>query len=169
MTIQTHTECIPALDIGELYRSLAGPLEQIVRFDVRAPDVVIEDACQFAWSRLVVHRGRVRREAALSWLAKTAVHEAFKLIRRANRCGSLDALLEEGAHAAFASRAAGPEDVFLDRERICELSDLPERQQRIVWLHALGFSYREISLETGCSERTVERQLLRARRRLHEE
>ena len=37
------------LDVGELYRSLAGRLEQIVRLDIRASDAVIEDACQFAW------------------------------------------------------------------------------------------------------------------------
>ena len=60
-------------DVGELYRALAKQLEQIVRVDVRAPDPVIEDACQFAWSRLVHHSDRVRRDAALTWLAKQPV------------------------------------------------------------------------------------------------
>ena len=68
-------------DVGELYGLLSGRLEQLVRLDVRAPDVVIEDACQFAWSRLLHHRHRVYRETVLTWLARTAVHEAFKLLR----------------------------------------------------------------------------------------
>jgi len=71
-----------ALPVAELYRELSGRLEQIVRFDVRAPESVIEEACQFAWGRLMDHRHRVRRESALSWLARTAVREAFKLRRR---------------------------------------------------------------------------------------
>jgi hypothetical protein len=60
----TPTEA--AGDVGDLYRALAPRLEQIVRLDVRAPDPVIEDACQFAWSRLVYHSHRVRRETALT-------------------------------------------------------------------------------------------------------
>src|SRR5689334_3868552 len=65
-------------DIEELYGGLARRLERMVRSGVRAPDPVIEDACQFAWSRLLHHREHVQPEAALVWLAKTAVHEAFK-------------------------------------------------------------------------------------------
>ena len=53
-------------DIGELYALMARRLERIVRFDVQAPDAVIEDACQFAWSRLLHHRQRVRRETVVS-------------------------------------------------------------------------------------------------------
>src|SRR5947209_16290962 len=80
-------------DLDQLYRALSKRLERIVRAVVRAPDPVIEDACQFAWSRLVYHRERVRREAALAWLATTAVHEAYKLIRRGDRECSLDGAL----------------------------------------------------------------------------
>lgn len=40
------------------------------------------------------------------------------------------------------------------------------RERRIVGLHAAGLSYTEISNVTGYSERTVERQLLRGRRKL---
>ncbi len=40
---------------------------------------------------------------------------------------------------------------------------LPVRQRRVLWLKAIGFSYDEISTETGETVRTVQRQLLRAR------
>jgi DNA-directed RNA polymerase specialized sigma24 family protein len=37
-------------------------------------------------------------------------------------------------------------------------------KQRLLWLHALGLTYAEIALYAGCTPRTVERQLLRAKR-----
>lgn len=150
-------------DLSELYAALATRLEHIVRLDVRAPEPVVEEACQFAWSRLAYHRDRVRREAALSWLAQTAVHEAFKLIRRGAREMSLDETLEGGGEASVGLRAAAPEDIVAQRERLARVKGLPVRQQRLVWLHALGLSYAEMASREGYTLRTVERQLLRAR------
>jgi RNA polymerase sigma factor (sigma-70 family) len=172
------------VDLGELFLALSPRLERIVRLDVRAPDAVIEDACQFAWSRLLHHRDRVGRDAALSWLAKTAVHEAIKLVRRDQRELSLDGGGDgrgerrgegrgegtgEGAgerrgQPLFQGLAPGPQEHLEQRERLDALAGLPERQRRALWLHALGLSYAEIGLQTGDSPRTVERQLLRARR-----
>ncbi|HUA50200.1 MAG TPA: sigma-70 family RNA polymerase sigma factor [Solirubrobacteraceae bacterium] len=152
-------------DVGELYALLAKRLEQIVRLDVRAPDAVIEDACQFAWSRLVHHRQRVHRETVMTWLARTAVHEAFKLLRRDRRDLSLEAACEHDAMWKPAS-APGPDVVLQRRERLEQLRRLPERQQRVLWMNALGLSYAEIALREGCTVRTVERQLLRARQNL---
>jgi RNA polymerase sigma factor (sigma-70 family) len=157
------------VDVGELYGLLAKRLEQIVRLDVRAPDVVVEDACQFAWSRLVHHRDRVHRETVMSWLARTAVHEAVKLVRRDRREVSVDAALERGALVAAAPSWSSPHAVVENRERLGELRVLPTRQQRLVWLHAFGLSYAEIAAHEGCTVRTVERQLLRARRRIRQD
>jgi RNA polymerase sigma factor (sigma-70 family) len=153
-------------DIDELYGLLARRLELIVRMDVRAPDVVIEDACQFAWSRLVHHRHRVHRETVMSWLARTAVHEAFKLLRRAGRELSLEAVSEQATPAAPPSSAPGPHELVESWERLSGLRGLPERQQRVLWLRALGLSYAEIAIHEGCTVRTVERQLLRARQKM---
>jgi RNA polymerase sigma factor (sigma-70 family) len=148
-------------DVGELYRQLAERLEHIVRLDVRAPDVVIEDACQFAWSTLVRHRHRVHREAVMTWLARTAVHEALKVLRRGQRDVPLEAALDRAAPVS-------PHDVVERRERLAAVSRLPEREQRVLWLHALGLSYVEIALYEGCTIRTVQRQLLRAKRRVRD-
>ena len=162
------TEAV-ALDVAAAYRSLAGRLEQIVRYDVRAPDPVIEDACQFAWTRLVMHAGRVRPECTLSWLTRTAIHEAVKLIRRADRDLSLEsdvhdgALSGDGSCSAISDTRSLPHERAEHLERLALVRRLPQRQQRMVWLHALGLSYEEISDEVGCSRRTVERQLLRAK------
>lgn len=157
----------PALPVAELYRDLSERLEQIVRFDVRAPESVVEEACQFAWGRLVDHRHRVRRETALSWLARTAAREALKLHARAGRCVSLDTALDAD-RAAEMPTLAGPDELLERRERLASIRRLPARQQQMLWLHALGLTYAEIGRHTGCTTRTVERQLLRAKRALRE-
>lgn len=150
-------------DVGELYGALAKRLEQIVRIGVRAPDPVIEDACQFAWSRLVHHSDRVHRDTTLPWLVKTARHEAFKLIRREGRELSLDAALDLSGDAPLRQTAPGPDELFAARERLAQVGRLPTRQQRLLWLQGLGFNYTEMALRTGDTTRTVERQLLRAK------
>jgi RNA polymerase sigma factor (sigma-70 family) len=153
-------------DVGELYRSLSGRLEHIVRRDVCAPEAVIEDACQVAWGDLVRHRGRVRREAALSWLARTAEREAFRLARRELRELSLDATLEQDGDTALGPTSSTLEELVDHHARLESLAKLPGRQQHLVWLQGLGFSYDEMSARTGDSNRTIERQLLRAKRSL---
>jgi RNA polymerase sigma factor (sigma-70 family) len=165
--VENIDESAGPVDVSELYELLAKRLEQIVRLDVRAPDVVVEDACQFAWSRLIHHRDRVRRETVMSWLARTAVHEAIKLVLRDRREVSLDAASEQVQVVAVSIPA--PHALVEDRERLGELSRLPTRQQRAVWLHAFGLSYDEIAAHEGCTVRTVERQLLRARQRIRRE
>ena len=153
-------------NVAELYATSARRLEQIVRIDVRAPDPVIEDACQFAWSRLLHRCQYVRRESALAWLATVAVHEAFKLIRREDRELSLDAALEAAAEPPSRAWSAGPTELAEQRERLRALGVLPERQQRLLWLQAVGLSYDEMALYANCTSRTVERQLLNARAKL---
>ena len=155
-------------DVGELYGSLAGRLEQIVRLDVRASDAVIEDACQVAWCRLLHHSHRVHRETVMAWLARTAVHEAFKLVRRDRRELSLDAVLEDCDEPAFVVAPATPERLLEYRECTERLRVLPERQQRVVWLHAFGFTYDEMAAHEGCTRRTVDRQLVRARQTIRD-
>ena len=148
-------------DVNRLYLRLSGPLEQIVSGDVHAPDPVVDDACQFAWSRLLQHRERVREETVLGWLARTAVHEAFKLSRRRARELSLDQVVDDGIDPV--ATAPGPWELLAQRERIASLGKLALRPQRCVWLRALGLSYEEMAAHERCTTRTVERQLAKGR------
>jgi DNA-directed RNA polymerase specialized sigma24 family protein len=152
--------------IDALYRALARRVQQIVRGGVDAPEVVIEDACAFAWSRLAFRAAHVRREAALRWLVATAVHEACRLVRREGRELSLELLIEERGEGVVAGTrvCVGADEVLARREKIGLASQLPDRQRRLLWLHSLGLSYAETAAAAGCTPRTVERQLLRARR-----
>ncbi|HSY40455.1 MAG TPA: hypothetical protein VLA79_13025, partial [Polyangia bacterium] len=68
--------------MAELYARAAGLVRGQVCSEVSAPEAVIDDACQFAWIRLLHHRQRVGRDRAVSWLITTALHEVFKLVRR---------------------------------------------------------------------------------------
>ena len=156
-------------EVEELYRLLAPRLREIVRSKVRAPEPLVEDACQIAWSRLIRRADDVRRETALYWLATTAVREAYKLSRRDRREVSLDAALEETGELPVASIEPGPAEVAEMRDRLATLGGLPERQQRLMWMHAAGLTYVEMAERTGDTRRTVERQLLRAKGRLARE
>lgn len=153
-------------DVAALYARSADLVRHSVRGEVAACEAVIDDACQFAWGRLLHHRERVRRDRAVSWLITTALHEAFKLIRRDDREVSLEALVEDTGDLHISRAAPAPDEVVEPRLRLELLRELPERQERLVWLQGLGFDYPEMSTETGMTIRTVDRQLVKARRAL---
>ena len=159
-------------DVARLYAEEAVRVRRIVRMSVTAPPAVIEDACQVAWCRLLIHRARLRRESARAWLVRVAVREAVKSIQRERRERSLEALLEQGGRSAARGSAqtgmtlpapALIDDLVEQKHRLESIRALPERQRRLVWLQGLGLSYREMAGETGMTRRTVERQLMRAR------
>jgi RNA polymerase sigma factor (sigma-70 family) len=153
-------------EVGELYAHRAEQVRRLVRHEVRAPEPVIEDACQVAWIRLVGHRERVHRDTAVAWLVTTAMHEAFRLIRRANRDLPLEALVDDNGHLGEAATGPSPEEIVEHRMRLQVLRSLSERQRQLVWLQGLGLSYAEMADRAGVTPRTVERQLSRARRTL---
>jgi RNA polymerase sigma factor (sigma-70 family) len=158
-------------DVARLYREEAVSIRKLVRMHVVASSALVEDACQIAWCRLLIHRARVRRESARAWLVQVAVHEALKAIAREGRERSLEALQERDrrrdreAEPAIASTPTPTliEDLVEQRARLDSVRTLPDRQRRLVWLQGLGLSYREMAGETGMTRRTVERQLMRAR------
>jgi RNA polymerase sigma factor (sigma-70 family) len=99
----------------------------------------------------------------LAWLVKTAVHEAFKLTGRGCREQSLDVELDERGEMHAPDPRPGPSELYDQRERLATLAALSTRQQRLLWLYGLGLSYDEIASRDGCTPRTVERHLQRAR------
>lgn len=151
-------------DIERAYREHAARLQHIVAFGVRAPAAVIEDACQVAWSRLVDHRHRIGADTAVAWVLTTAVRDALREIETNRRTCSIDAI---GAGAAWpALQTPGVEERVEHRQRLDAVASLPVRQQRLLWLAGMGFSYTEMAAHEGCTARTVERQLLRGRHTL---
>lgn len=142
-------------DVEVLYRARAGYLQRLVALDTSAGDDVIEDACQHAWSSVLAHREGVEGCGAFAWLARTAVREAWRLIRR-DGCW-------EAIEGAVERPSAAPDEVVELRDRLHQLRRLPPRQQRLLWLQGAGLSYTEMALHEAVTRRTVERQLLRGR------
>lgn len=160
MVVVARPERGDGIDVGALYASRAGDVRRLVRHDVRAPQPVIEDACQEAWTRLLPRASALAPERAFAWLVTTAIREAFRQCRRQLRDESLEELTEAGTPLGTY------EDPTDARLLLHDLTRLPERQQRLVWLQAAGFSYDEMAERAGVSHRTVDRQLTRVRPRL---
>jgi RNA polymerase sigma factor (sigma-70 family) len=135
---------------------------------VRAPEPVIEDACQFAWSTLIRYQGSVRRDHALAWLATTASREALRQLRRDRRDRSLEQLTDDGPRPVPRATVTSIEELVEQRARLETIGRLPERQQRLVWLQGLGLTYTEMAEHEDATPRTVERQLMRAKKRLRD-
>ena len=151
-------------ELVELYGSFQRRLEQLVRGGVQAQNAVVEDACQVAWAELIRYRQRVALQSAPSWLVRTAIHEALRLVQAEDREDSLELALQELPEVSLSQVDPGPEDHVWQRERVESLRLLSARQQRLVWLRALGLTYEEMASHEHCTSRTVHRQLERAQR-----
>jgi len=150
-----------------LYTELQPRLWRILVSNLRVADDVIEDACQSAWSSLLVHRSAIAPGHELGWLSTTATREALRVVRARRELFPLDQSADPPAPLEDHRNSATEPDRALEiRERLAEVRALPLRQRRIVWLQGLGYDYAEIAAATGESCRTVERQLTRARQRL---
>jgi RNA polymerase sigma factor (sigma-70 family) len=167
--LPVHAAPARPLDPGGLVRLFGGfqrHLEQIVRGSVPAAEALVEDACQVAWMELINNRERVAAENAPGWLVTTAIHAALRLYRQEGREDSLELTLERTPGAAGRVIGPDPEEVAWRRQQVLRLRLLSVRQQRLVWLRALGLSIDEMASHEHCTTRTVRRQLERARRTL---
>ena len=112
-----------------------------------APEHLVDEACSFAWERLLTHQPD--RERVAGWLWKTALRKAWRLEQF------------EAREAELTTRRAGACSPIETRHRLLEalgaLADLRPRQRRLVGLQAAGHTYDEIAARTGESWRTVDR------------
>jgi RNA polymerase sigma factor (sigma-70 family) len=156
-------------DDAHLFATYAQRLRGEVRRVVRTSPENVDDACSFAFLQLL--RYQPDRDSAYVWLVKVAVREAVKLDRRSRRTIPLEH--NDGDHEVSREPADRTDtlalrlEVLAAREAIAA-ARLTSRQARIVALQALGLDYEEISFQENISVRTVERQILRARRKLRE-
>ena len=157
--------------ISDLFRDHQATVARRVAKQANVSAATIEDACSFAWTQLVA-RPDVRLDKTwevLGWLTKTAVREAWQQGRRP-ATDELDTTGVEGT--ARGLRAYDDvEQTVIGRDRLRSLAasrDLPgltDRQRKMLLLHAIGYTYAEISEITGATLRTVDRQIYRAHAR----
>jgi DNA-directed RNA polymerase specialized sigma24 family protein len=88
----------------------------------------------------------------------------MRLLGREQRERSLERELEQRGEHILRTWAPSPEEVMEARQRLVALCGVSDRQKRLLWLQAMGWDYEEMASHEGCTRRTVERQLLRAKR-----
>ena len=158
MTPQSRSEAIE-----RLYRAHATRLRRALTRRVRTDADVIEDASAFAWEQLLRHPEVSTRDErrVLAWLATTAYRHALALAARQQRTPTAASI--DIDHLAGPTRCGSD----LHETRVEQLHQLSARQQRFLLLQAAGYPVVEISQREHTTPRTVERQLLRARKTLN--
>ena len=162
------TRPVPAAlgDEQTLFTELHPRLRDHVRLLVRTSGANVDDACSFAFLQLL--RYQPDREHLYGWLLRTATREAIKLDQHAQRTAPLPVGGNDDRGAQAVDERACPElqfELLVAREAVAA-AGMTDRERRIVGLHAAGLTYSDVAKVTGDSERTIERQLLRGRRKL---
>jgi DNA-directed RNA polymerase specialized sigma24 family protein len=157
---------IPSERVNGLYGELQPQLVRILASNLQAPEWVIDDACQTAWSLLLQHQPELAPGGELGWLSTTATRAALRMMRGGRVAEPHRQPMAPVVWADFRSHQLGPEASLEVRERLAEIRRLPVRQQRVVMLQGFGYEYEEIAVATGSTRRAVARQLTRARQRL---
>jgi len=117
---------------------------------------LVEEACSFAWAQLI--RKQPQRPTVFAWLWRVAVRELWRLQRA-----------EAGQQKAREPRPKACSPIEIRHtwiEALDALGALLPRQRRMLGLQTAGYTYDDICEATGATWRTVDRQLVRARKRL---
>lgn len=148
-------------DEAELYRRHHRDLQRAVSRVVTAPPELIEDACQNAWTMLLLTKPN--RASVFGWLCGVATREAYRLRDVEHRYAGLETM-RPGRRREAALPAAFCIEEFLEvRDALVILASLPDRQREDLALLVAGFSYDEIAAMTGGRTfSTVRRNLVKA-------
>ena len=124
----------------------------------------VEDACALAWLQFV--RCRPGRDGAFPWLCTTAIREAIRLDRRAGRL--LDCDCAGGPPMADPRQDLDRRLDLLAAVEAVDEARLGPRERRLIGLRVVGYPRHQMAAMTGDSYRTVDRQLVRAQRKLRD-
>jgi RNA polymerase sigma factor (sigma-70 family) len=155
-----------AAQIADLYAEHELGVRRIVSRAVNRSTMFVEDACQYAWTQLLTHTYiDPTVPSTRSWVIHVAIHAVYRQCAITAR---------ETHHAPGDQDLPVEADLPLD-ERVLELvsaeqllQGLTARERRFVGLQAAGLHYDEIASLEGVSLRTVERQLMRGKRKLRD-
>jgi DNA-directed RNA polymerase specialized sigma24 family protein len=158
---------VPHGDEDELYRRHHRDLRRAVAHAIGAPRELIEDACQAAWTMLLVTQPE--RYAIFPWLRVVAIHEAYRLSAVDRRDARLERLRpEDGDWQDVMADPRTLDDAVEALEALRALAALPERQRIDLAMKISGHSYVEIARAGGRSYTNVNKSLVKARRRIRD-
>lgn len=165
--MQPRTEPPPARgDEAELYDRFRRDLERVLARHVTASRELIEDACQFAWLKML--DSQPERSSLFGWLYVVALHEAYRLLRIERLALHLERLnIDEHDWQELIADPRSVEVAHEALEALHALAALPERERIDFALKIAGHSYDEIRARTpGRTFTNVSKSLVRARKRL---
>ena len=156
---------MPHGDEEALYRAHHKRLLRLIARDVPARPQVIEDACGFAWAELLARQPE--RTSIVGWLRVVARGGALRLAQ-SDRATVLMIAIDTDALPFPARSTNCPAGSASERceafDALSLLAGLPVRRRTFLAAKIAGYSYEEIAAELEVSWRTVNRQLVRARR-----
>lgn len=79
-------------DEEHLFAEHHDALQRSVKRAINAPEALIEDACQFAWTQLIGTQPE-RGPRLFGWLRTVAIHEGYRLSRTQRRDSALEDLV----------------------------------------------------------------------------
>lgn len=159
-----------AEQLARYYAANAGRLRSGVSRKTGGLDAaVIDDACAFAWERLVVRPDvDLRRPESFWWLYKVALREAWRLGRAQHREQPAGGLSGTDELPEPPSIDVDVVDLVADRVEHATLrevlGELHWRERRELLLYAHGLTWQEIAVVTGTSYTVVISGRLRQRR-----
>lgn len=144
------------------------------KFHFSLNDLEIEDMIEDAIETYLLYApDDIKADISLTtgWLCNTAVNHGRNYRKKANRCSSLDVLVEKGRN--FISNDNFEEEfIFSDGVRVLSLI-LTEDEKNLLDRRMEGFLFEEISLQTGLKKNTLEKRYARIMKKLkcaaHEE
>jgi DNA-directed RNA polymerase specialized sigma24 family protein len=157
--------------VSAFYARQAPRLRRIVAARVIADEHTIEDACAYAWERLVADDEIVLDRRGVAWLAMVAIREGWRVTAAIRReCAGASADDPPAAEGRLERVRPGVEDdalaAVVHRERVTVFRTLKARERRELFLQALGYGYEEIAAMTGSSYTAVNRRLAEGRAQL---
>jgi RNA polymerase sigma factor (sigma-70 family) len=159
--------------IAAFYAGHANRVQRTVASRVRAPQQTIEDACQTAWTMLLLREDIDLDHRGAAWIATVATHQALQLVSQ-RREVPVGAFMpwppEPGIVTEPADDTSDPGDVVAARDqytqRVRDLALLKPREREALYLKALGYSYHEIAQLTNATYTAVNRRINEGRARL---
>lgn len=175
---------VESASAGELFLLYSARLESFIARWI--PEMLCQrnppaDLAQDVWERALPGLGAVHRDDPdgvwpyLCKLAQCRVNDLWRIVyamkKRRERPEAADTDAETVADYVASANPTPPESLVAgedEKEMQTALAALPADWRRALDLRVHGRSYREIAAESGGTEKSVERTLHRARRRLRE-